>query len=29
MWVYFDASVLIKRYSMEVGTSLVNELFRR
>ena len=27
-WVYFDASALIKRYSQEAGTSLVNEVFR-
>ena len=28
-WIYFDASALIKRYSQETGTSLVNEVFRR
>ena len=28
-WAYFDASALIKRYSLEVGTPLVNEAFRR
>ena len=28
VWVYFDASVLVKRYSVEDGTELVNELFR-
>jgi len=27
-WIYFDASALIKRYSKEKGTSLVNEAFR-
>lgn len=27
-WIYFDASALIKRYSQETGTSLVNEMFR-
>ncbi|NKQ35511.1 MAG: type II toxin-antitoxin system VapC family toxin [Chloroflexi bacterium] len=27
VWVYFDASVLVKRYSSEDGTELVNELF--
>ena len=27
-WVYFDASALIKRYTQEKGTSLVNEAFR-
>jgi len=27
-WVYFDASALIKRYSQETGTPLVNEVFR-
>lgn len=29
VWVYFDASVLVKRYSSEDGTELVNELFRQ
>lgn len=29
VWVYFDASALVKRYSTEEGTSLVNELFNR
>lgn len=28
-WVYFDASALIKRYSQENGTLLVNEVFRQ
>lgn len=28
-WVYFDASALIKRYSQETGTPLVNEMFHR
>lgn len=28
-WIYFDASALIKRYSSEIGTPLVNEAFRR
>ncbi|MBN1889262.1 MAG: type II toxin-antitoxin system VapC family toxin [Thermoflexales bacterium] len=28
-WLYFDASALIKRYSSETGTPLVNEAFRR
>lgn len=27
-WVYFDASALLKRYSQESGTDLVNEVFR-
>lgn len=27
-WIYFDASALIKRYSQESGTALVNEAFR-
>ena len=27
--VYFDASALIKRYSQEVGTPLLNEVFER
>ncbi len=27
VWVYFDASALVKRYSSEDGTELVNELF--
>ena len=27
-WIYFDASALVKRYSREIGTPLVNELFR-
>lgn len=26
-WIYFDASALIKRYSQETGTPLVNEVF--
>jgi predicted nucleic acid-binding protein len=26
-WIYFDASALIKRYSLENGTPLVNEVF--
>ncbi len=29
IWVYFDASVLVKRYSSEEGTELVNELFHQ
>jgi predicted nucleic acid-binding protein len=29
LWVYFDASALIKRYSQEPGTPQVNELFDR
>lgn len=29
IWVYFDASALVKRYSAEDGTELVNELFHR
>jgi predicted nucleic acid-binding protein len=28
LWVYFDASALVKRYSQEPGTPLVNEVFR-
>lgn len=28
LWVYFDASALIKRYTTEVGTSQVNEVFQ-
>ncbi len=28
VWVYFDASALIKRYSQEIGTPLINEIFR-
>lgn len=28
-WVYFDASALIKRYSAEVGTPIVNAIFER
>jgi uncharacterized protein len=28
IWVYFDASALVKRYSVEHGTELVNELFQ-
>jgi len=28
LWVYFDASALVKRYSHERGTPLLNELFR-
>jgi predicted nucleic acid-binding protein len=27
-WVYFDASALIKRYSQETGTAVVNAIFR-
>lgn len=27
LWVYFDASALVKRYSLEDGTDLLNELF--
>lgn len=29
VWVFFDASALVKRYSSEDGTELVNELFRQ
>jgi predicted nucleic acid-binding protein len=29
VWVYFDASALVKRYSSEDGTELVNELFQQ
>lgn len=29
LWIYFDASALVKRYSSENGTELVNELFRQ
>lgn len=29
LWVYFDASALVKRYSSEDGTELVNELFQQ
>ena len=29
VWVYFDASALVKRYSPEDGTDLVNELFHQ
>lgn len=29
VWVYFDASALVKRYSLEEGTDLVNELFKQ
>jgi predicted nucleic acid-binding protein len=29
LWIYFDASALVKRYSSEDGTELVNELFHR
>ena len=29
VWVYFDASALVKRYSSEDGTELVNELFHQ
>ena len=28
LWVYFDASALIKRYTQESGTPVVNEVFR-
>jgi len=28
-WVYFDASALVKRYTAETGTALINELFQR
>lgn len=27
VWIYFDASALVKRYSSEDGTELVNEAF--
>jgi len=27
-WVYWDASALIKRYTTEVGTPLINEVFQ-
>lgn len=29
VWVYFDSSALVKRYSAEDGTEVVNELFRQ
>src|SRR4051812_41037101 len=29
LWIYFDASALIKRYSQETGTPLINEAFQR
>jgi predicted nucleic acid-binding protein len=29
VWVFFDASALVKRYSPEKGTELLNELFHR
>ncbi len=29
MWVYFDASALVKRYSSEVGVTLINEIFQQ
>ncbi len=29
VWVYFDASALVKRYSSEDGTELVNDLFHQ
>jgi uncharacterized protein len=29
LWVYFDASALVKRYSPEDGTDLVNEIFHQ
>jgi predicted nucleic acid-binding protein len=29
LWIYFDASALIKRYSQESGTQLINEAFQR
>lgn len=29
LWVYFDSSALVKRYSSEDGTELVNDLFRQ
>ncbi len=29
LWIYFDASALIKRYSQETGTQLINETFSR
>ncbi len=29
MWVFFDASALVKRYSAESGAALLNELFLR
>jgi len=28
LWVYFDASALIKRYTQESGTPVVNEVFQ-
>jgi len=28
IWFYFDANALVKRYSTETGTELINELFR-
>ena len=27
-WLYFDANALAKRYSREIGTDLINEIFR-
>ena len=29
MWVYFDASALVKRYSSEVDVTLINEIFQQ
>jgi predicted nucleic acid-binding protein len=29
MWFYFDANALAKRYSQEIGTDLINEIFRQ
>jgi len=29
LWIYFDSSALVKRYSAESGTELVNILFRQ
>ena len=29
VWVFFDASALVKRYSPEDGTDLVNALFHQ
>ncbi len=29
IWFYFDANALAKRYSKELGTDLINEIFRQ
>lgn len=28
LWIYFDASALIKRFTVETGTDQINEVFR-